>query len=117
MAVQRQDGAQTDAKESAEDLRGKELYFATRDTDGNFALCGAGEKIAGVISEGRNTGYHTSINTGNQLKAVAGGVITAGDNVQSDADGKASSGSTNALGTAMNTVIAGEVVEIQVDRV
>lgn len=69
-----------------------------------------------MISEGRDVGYHTSVDTGNQLKAVAGGAITAGDDVQSNADGEAVTGSTNALGVAMNTVAEGEFVEIDCDR-
>ncbi len=117
MAVQKQDGFFTDCKESAEDLRGKEFCFATRNSTGKLELCGAGEKIAGVISEGRDTGYHTSINTGGQLKAIAGGAINPGDNVQSDGSGHAISGSTNMLGVAMNVVAQGEYVEIAVDRV
>jgi hypothetical protein len=118
MAVQRQDGWGTDAKESAEDLRGQEYKFATRNAAGKLELCGAGEKIAGVISEGRDTGYHTSINTAGQLKAIAGGAIAVGDNVQSDSGGRAVTGSTNPLGTAINQVFAeGQYVEINVDRV
>lgn len=116
MAVQRQDGLFADCKESAEDLRGKEYLFATRTTAGKFALCGAGGKIAGVISEGRDTGKHTSINTGKQLKVISGAGITAGDLVQSSAEGKAVPGNTNPFGVAMNTVLGGEYVEIDVDR-
>lgn len=117
MATQRQDGWATDCKESAEDLTGKEFYFATRDSTGKLALCGNGEKIAGVISEGRIAGKHTSINTGGQLKVIAGGSISVGDNVQSDGNGKAVTGSTNAFGYAINAASAGEMVEIAVDRV
>lgn len=116
MAVQRQDGLFADAKESASDLRGKEYYFAKRTTAGLFDLAGDGDKIVGVISEGRNTGYHTSVNTGKQLKAIAGAPITAGDRVQSNNAGKAVTGSTNSIGEAINSAAAGEYVEIDVDR-
>lgn len=116
MATQRQDGLFADAKESAEDLRGKEYRFATRTTAGKFALCGLSGKIAGVISEGRDAGYHTSINTGSQLKVISGSGITAGDSVQSDGEGKAITGTNNPCGTAMNTVLGGEYVEVNFDR-
>lgn len=117
MAVQKQDGLFTDCQESAEDLRGKEFYFATRNAAGKFELAGNGEAIAGVISEGRNTGYGTSVNTpGNPiLKAIAGSAITRGQTVQSDGNGKAAAGSTKPIGTARNSAAAGEMVEISTD--
>lgn len=117
MAVQRQDGWAADAKESAEDLTGKEYYLAKRTSAGLLALCGEGEAVAGVISEGRAAGYHTSINTGGQLKAIAGDPINAGQKVQSDSSGRAVAGSTNPFGTAINSVTAaGQYVEIDFDR-
>lgn len=114
MSVQKQDGLHTDVGESAEDLTGKEFYFATRNAAGKLALCGNGESIAGVISEGRTTGKHTSINTkGNPiLKVISSASIAQNADVQSDANGKAVTGSTNAFGTARNAVNAGEYVEI-----
>lgn len=116
MAVTRTMGAKNDAKESASDLRGKELHLATRTADGKFDLCGNGEVVAGVITEGRDVGYHTSVDTGNQTKALAGGAITAGNKVQSNADGEVVEGNTNSFGTAINSVASGEIVEIDVDR-
>jgi hypothetical protein len=116
MAVTRTDGLFTDCKESGQDLRGKEYYFATRDANGKFVLCGDGGKIAGVITEGRDVGYHTSIDTGPQLKAVAESEIRPGDNVQSAGNGKAETGNNNSIGTAINHALGGEFVEIAVDR-
>lgn len=114
MAVQKQDGLHTDCKESASDLTDKEFYFAKLDASGNLELAGDGDAIAGVISEGKAAGYGTSINTkGNPiLKVIAGSAITLGDDVQSDASGKAKTGSTNAFGTARNSAAAGEMVEV-----
>lgn len=116
MAVQRQDGMFTDAKESASDLRGKEFCLATRTNTGKLDLCGAGGKVAGVISEGRNVGYHTSINTGNQLKCIAGGPIAPDDTIQSDGSGHAITGNSNPFGTAINGAAQGEYVEFTMDR-
>ena len=117
MAVQKVDGLFTQTGESASDLRDKEFYFATRDANGKFALAGDGGSVVGVISEGRNTGYYTSVNTkGNPiLKAIAGATIARGDSVQSDANGKAKTGSTNPVGTAISGALAGEMVEIDTD--
>lgn len=114
MAVQKQDGLHTDQGESASDLTGKERYFCKRGTDGLIALAGNGESIAGVISEGRIAGKHTSFNTkGNPiLKVVAGGTITIGQEVQSNAEGEAIAGTTNAFGYARNNVVEGQLVEI-----
>lgn len=116
MAVQRQDSSKTDAKPSAEDLRGKEGCLAVRTTAGSFALCGSGGKVAGVISQGRDVGYHTSINTGGQLKCIAGGAITANDTIQSDGSGHAITGGSGAFGTAINSAAQGEWVEFEMDR-
>jgi hypothetical protein len=114
MAVQKQDGLHTDVGESGSDLTGMEHRFCTRAADGTIALCGDNGQIAGVISEGRPVGAHTSFNTrGNPiLKVIAGSAITRGQDVASDANGKAKNGSTKPFGTARNTVAAGEMVEI-----
>jgi hypothetical protein len=119
MAVQRQTGAQTDAKASAVDLTGKEFFLAKRTGGGTlehaarYTLAGLGEKVAGVISEGKAVGLHTSVNTGNQLKAVAGATIAVGDELSSDANGKVRvAASTHyVFGTAINAAVSGEMVE------
>lgn len=115
MAVQKQDGLHTDVGESAADLRSKEFHFCKREGDGKIQICGDGETIAGVISEGRNTGYHTSFNTrGNPiLKVKAASAINRGDDVQSATGGEAKTGSTNAFGKARNSAAAGEYVEVE----
>lgn len=115
MAVQRQVGAQTDAKPSTEDLRGKTYRFAKR-VAGGFALCGAGQQAAGTIQEGKNVGQHTSIATGNQLKVVAGAAVAAGVKIASDAQGRAvlaAGAGTEVLGKSINaTAAVGELLEI-----
>jgi hypothetical protein len=118
MTVQRQVGSQTDCQESATDLRGKENRFAKRVAGPKFAVAGAGEKVAGIISEGKNVGLHTSINTGNQLRVVAGAALAVGDVVQSDAEGRAIVGTTNPAGTVIFPAsAAGVLAEIELDRV
>lgn len=120
MAVQKQDGLHTDVGTSAADLRGKETFFCKRQADGTIVLAGAGDYVDGVISEGRDVGYHTSFNTeGNPiLRVVAGSALNRGDYVSSDADGRAVVGTANIFGRVRNPVgAAGEVAEIHPTRV
>lgn len=115
MAVQKQDGLHTDVKVSNGDLTGQEFKFCKENADGTLDLAGDGDRIAGVISEGKAAGYHTTYNTkGNPiLKVISAGQITRGDQVQSGAGGLAKSGSANAFGHARNTVVDGEYVEVE----
>lgn len=115
MAVQKQDGLHTDVGVSASDLTGAEFKFCKRQGDGTIEICGDGERMVGVISEGRAVGYHTSFNTkGNPiLKVIAASAIARGASVQSATGGKAKSGSTNAFGKARNNAAANEYVEIE----
>lgn len=117
MATQKQDGLFTDTAEAASDLTGKEFYFATLNSSGKAALCGSGDVVAGVISQGRAAGYHVSFNTGGGfLKVVAGGTIAVGDKIQSDGNGAAITGSSNPCGVAKTAASAGEFVEYYPDR-
>jgi acetylornithine/succinyldiaminopimelate/putrescine aminotransferase len=117
MAVTRKTGSQTDAKPSTVDMTGKEFYLAKR-VAGGFAIAALGEKVAGVIEEGKNVGLHTSITTGNQLKAVAGAAIAVGDKLSSDANGKVRvAASTHwVFGTASSVAANGELVEFDMDQ-
>jgi hypothetical protein len=117
MAVERFTGSQTDAKPSTVDLTGKEFFLAKR-VAGGFALAGLGEKVAGVISEGKPVGQHSSIKTGNQLKAIAGAAIAVGDKVTSDAAGKVRvvGAGHEQFGVAMSAAANGELVTVEVDR-
>lgn len=116
MAVQKQDGLHTDVGESNEDLRGMEDRFCSRRSDGKIELCAAGGVIAGVISEGRQAGKHTSFNTrGNPiLRVQAGSALARNTEVQSNGVGQAVSGSTNPFGRTRNAVGgSGEIVEVE----
>lgn len=118
MATERFTGAQTDTVVSDVDLTGKE-YFALKRTATGGTLCGAGDHCDGVISEGKAAGLHTSIKTGNQLKAVAGAAVAVGAKVTPNASAKfitATSG-TEVFGTAITAAAAdGDLFTIDVDR-
>ena len=117
MAVQRQVGSMTNAKPSISDLTGKEFRFC-KDVAGGVDLCGNGQQPAGVISEGKPIGQHTSYNTGNQLKVLAGTTINPGAKVASGANGVAEAASTGdyVYGRCISeaAVAADELAEIEV---
>lgn len=117
MAVEKFTGSQTDNQPSTVDLTGKEFFLAKR-VAGGFALAALGEDVAGVISEGKPVGLHSSIKTGNQVKAIAGAAIAVGDKVTSDANGKVrvAAAGHHVFGKAMSAAANGELVTINVDR-
>lgn len=88
MATEKFTGSQTDTALSDTDLTGKEFCFVKRTATG-CDLGGAGDKVDGVISEGKAAGLHTSFKTGNQLKVLAGEAIAIGDDIGCGANGKA----------------------------
>lgn len=118
MATERKVGAMADCRESNADLTGKELYLCTLVAGGKVDLCGLGGKVAGVISEGKAAGLHSSFFTGNQLKAVAGATIAEGDKLSSDGAGKVRvAASTHwVFGTAKSGAASGEIVEFNFDQ-
>lgn len=118
MAVQRQTGSQTDAKESAVDLSGSLYRFAARAADGRFTLPLLGGKVAGVIQEGKTAGRHSTIATGNQLKVLAGAAIAPGDKISAMADGRArvAAAGHEVVAEALSAAAVGELVEIDFDR-
>jgi hypothetical protein len=117
MAVERFTGSQTDAKPSVSDLTGKEFLLAKR-VAGGLDLATLGSKVAGVISEGKAIGLHTSIKTGNQVKALAGAAIAVGDSVTSDANGKVrvAAATHQVFGRAISAAANGELVTIEVTQ-
>ena len=118
MATEKFTGAQTDAGLSDTDLRGKELLFCKRTATG-VALAAAGNKVAGVISEGKYVGAHTSFKTGNILKVLAGEEIAVGDDIASGANGLARTAvaGDNVCGTAISAASeAGVVFDMEFDQ-
>ena len=115
MAVTREDSAFADAKIGAADLSEKVHYLATIDSDGKFAVCGNQGIVAGVITEGKAAGFHSTVSRGPKVKVIAGGTITAGQRVESDASGKAVAGTTAPFGVACKAASASEIVEVDFD--
>jgi hypothetical protein len=118
MATEKFTGSQTDTGLSDADLTGKELRFCKRTATG-VDLAGAGQKVAGVISEGKALGYHTSFKTGNILKVLAGEDIAVGDQIGSGANGLARTAQAgdNVCGIAITAASEADVVfEIELDQ-
>lgn len=123
MAVQRQDGWANDSAPGAADLTGKERRFVVIITSSDYPkrsirLAQAGEKIDGVLQEGKAAGLWSSFATaGWPLKVIAGAAITVGQAVMSGGDGSVVPGTTNQVGTARNACASGEMCEVMIDRI
>lgn len=118
MTTQRLTGSQTDSGMSDADLTGKEYHGAKRTATG-LDLCGAADFCDGVITEGKAAGLHSSIATGNQVKAIAGAAITVGQKVTPDANGKfvPAAATQDYFGTARSAAAAeDDLFSIEVDR-
>ena len=79
----------TISRNAAVDLSAKVHYLAKVDTTGKFDLASAStDSILGVITEGAAANKPVTVQYGGQSKAIAGGVITAGDRLTADSSGK-----------------------------
>lgn len=119
MATERFTGAATECLPSLGDLRDKEYHLAKYGAGPGLALGTDGCKVAGVISEGKNVGEHTSIKTGGQLKAVVGAVAIAIDaELACDANGKVitAAAGDEIFGSAKTAADPGELIEFEMDR-
>lgn len=116
MSVTRSDSAFRDARPSGANLTGKEFYLAKRDSSGNFVLAGSGDIVAGIIYEGKDTNYWSTVVTGGLFKVVAGEALTEGVKVAAGAGGTAVAGTTNSFGVTRNQVSSGEIVEVMMDQ-
>jgi len=74
---------------AAADLSAKQYFLTKIDTDGKVALCGDGESFIGSLCNKPESGEVAQVVVLGVGKVVAGGAITAGDKIASDADGKA----------------------------
>ena len=116
MATQRVPKEFVNSAKGGEDLSTKTFYLAHMESDETIELATAGELVAGVIQEGKNTGEYSTYQHGGIAKVVTGAGVRAGQRVQSDALGRAIEGSSNAFGTSISDVpSAGMIVEVQLD--
>ena len=101
---------------SATDVTADLKTFFALDTGTNVVQAGAGEAAVGVLWYAQaTTDAAVSVIAGGQPDVLAGGAITAGDLVASDAAGKAVVATTGnvALGRARHDAAADELVRIE----
>ena len=95
------------------DLSGNQFYFVKISDEQTVALAGAGNGI-GVLQNKPKNGETALVTVLGTAKVIAGGAITAGDFIVSDANGKAvvASGPANARGIALEFASAGDIIEV-----
>ena len=88
---------------AAEAFTNKRYFFVKIDSNGEAAVAGDGEAAVGVAQEEVLAGEYMAIMTLGISKVKAGGTITAGNNVASDASGRAvaAAGDDAILGIAL----------------
>lgn len=104
----------------ATSLATKQYYLVKQHTDGTAILAAAGtDKIVGALQNKPAIGAAALVRIGGTTKVVAGGTITVGAWVTSDASGKAVATTTDKdvvfgkyLGTA--SAASGDIIEVQI---
>ena len=101
--------------EAGSDLSAKQYRFVDMASDAAVdAVSAAGGDAIGVLQNAPLAGEAASVAVMGVAKVVAGGTITAGDRVQSDANGEALTAASGdiVLGRALKGGAAGDVLEI-----
>lgn len=110
--------AKTSGFTAASDLSAKEGYIVKFGTTANtITLAGAGDKALGVLCNAPTSGSAASVIVSGGGTAIAGGTISQGDLVKSDANGKAvvaTSPDDNIIGEAMESAVANQQFSILV---
>lgn len=95
---------------SGADLTTKKFRFVKVNADAKAVLAGADENAVGVLQDEAVLGEATNIMVSGITKVVAGGAVTAGSNISSDANGEAvTAGAGAILGIALESAGAGEM--------
>lgn len=105
--------------EAGQDLSTKQYYFVTMASDGQVDPTGAGAAADGVLQNApAAAGRAASVAISGRVKVVAGGTITAGANVASNASGAVVAASTGniVLGKALEAGVSGQYVTIDFFR-
>ena len=101
---------------AAADHSSNQYKFGAVNTSGQVAVCGDGAKADGVIyNNPAAAGRATTLAIGGRVKVMAGGAVTVGDDLSSDASGRAVpvvSGDFT-LGTALEAAsAAGDIISM-----
>lgn len=102
---------------AGEDLSSAQFKFVTLEADGNVDLAdAAGERCVGVLlNKPDAAGKAATVAMTGKVMVVAGGSVTAGDEVATDASGDAvTAASTNiVMGYALEDAVDGQVFAIE----
>lgn len=98
---------------AAVDLTDKQWYFGKIDTAGKIDLAGNGGVVAGIIYEADVAAKPVTLYWGASGKVIVGTAVTAGDQIASDANGKAKPALTTnfVVGIALESGAAGTIIE------
>lgn len=102
-----------------EDVSSNQYSFVTLQSDGNYDLTGDGLQAHGIVTGDEDTAGHTvsiAVPNGAVTRVLAGGSISVGDNVASDANGAAVTATSGdvILGIAREAASgSGSVIAIQ----
>ena len=100
---------------AAADLTAKQHLFAAMDAAGKAAVCGDGAQAIGVIEAGSIAGGASTITVSGKVMVKCGGTVTIGDDVASDAAGKAVNAAAGdiILGRAYEAGVTDQLIAIE----
>ena len=108
-----EEALQTITVEAAADLSSHQFKFLVEDANGRVALAGAAARAFGVLrNKPAGVGHAATVCRGGTAKVKAGGAIAKGDDVTTDAQGRAvtAAGGNPVLGVAMTATTAADQV-------
>ena len=100
---------------AAADLSTSQYLFAAMDAAGKAAVCGDGAQAFGVIEAGSIAGGASTITVSGKVMVKCGGTVTIGDDVASDAAGKAVNAASGdiILGRAYEAGVTDQLIAIE----
>lgn len=113
------DNVSTFSLDAGADLSAKQYFFVKVGTADNAAVvCGDGENALGVLINAPLSGEPAAIANSGVVKVSAGGSITRGANVASDAAGEAVTAASGdyVLGIALEAADDGDIIRVAFDK-
>lgn len=105
---------------AGEDLTDKKYHFMKLDTsnEGKVLIAGADENVSGILNTENILDNHVGVSeSGNEL-VKAGGTFSIGDELKSDANGKAivASASNRYWAVAQKAAVLDDLVEVKIEN-
>tara|TARA_R110002124_G_scaffold133987_2_gene296605 strand:+ start:518 stop:886 length:369 start_codon:yes stop_codon:yes gene_type:complete len=100
---------------AAADLSTSQHLFAAMDGAGKAAVCGDGAQAFGVIEVGGTAAAASTVTVSGKVMVKCGGTVTIGDDVASDAAGKAVNAASGdiILGRAYEAGVTDQLIAIE----